>query len=164
MITEIEINKYKILRNIKVKLQPFTVLAGPNGSGKTSFLEYISLHHGSPVYYSNNLDSITMIIKSIKHDLILIDGIDNGLHPNTQEKIIKKISNIMIENANLQIIATTYSPYLVDFMQWDEVLISGIGKDGFSKIKSITDHPDYAKWKDDMMPGEFWSMIGEDWI
>jgi len=31
-------------------------------------------------------------------------------------------------------------------------------------IKSLRDHPDFERWKDEMMPGEFWSMVGEDWI
>jgi hypothetical protein len=29
---------------------------------------------------------------------------------------------------------------------------------------SLIEHRDYAYWKDSMLPGEFWSMVAEDWV
>lgn len=43
MIESVEINNYRGLRDIKVRLSPLTVLIGPNNSGKTSFLRAIEL-------------------------------------------------------------------------------------------------------------------------
>ena len=42
-IKKVEISNYKCIGNIKAELHPFTVLIGPNDSGKTSFMEAIHL-------------------------------------------------------------------------------------------------------------------------
>ena len=42
-ITKVEISNYKCIGNIKAELHPFTVLIGPNDSGKTSFMEAVHL-------------------------------------------------------------------------------------------------------------------------
>ena len=31
-------------------------------------------------------------------------------------------------------------------------------------IDGLTAHPDYDRWKDVMLPGEFWSTVGEKWL
>jgi hypothetical protein len=28
----------------------------------------------------------------------------------------------------------------------------------------VPDHPKFGKWKDEMAPGELWSLFGEKWI
>lgn len=43
MIERIRIQNYKCLRDVTVDLDPFTVLIGPNDSGKSSFLEGVAL-------------------------------------------------------------------------------------------------------------------------
>ena len=42
-IKKVEISNYKCIGNIKAELHPFTVLIGPNDSGKTSFMEAVHL-------------------------------------------------------------------------------------------------------------------------
>lgn len=66
--------------------------------------------------------------------------------------------------AVLQIVATTHSPYLLDYVEADEVLLTSLGDDGYAAVKPLTEHPDYERWKDVMAPGEFWSTVGERWI
>jgi recombinational DNA repair ATPase RecF len=41
MITRMTVDNFKALRHVQVDLAPFTVLIGPNDSGKTSFLEAV---------------------------------------------------------------------------------------------------------------------------
>ena len=43
MIDTVHIRNFRCLRDVKVELGPFTVLIGPNDSGKTSFLDAIHL-------------------------------------------------------------------------------------------------------------------------
>lgn len=42
---------------------------------------------------------------------------------------------------------------------WDEIVVC----DSEKNHKSFKDHPQFNKWKDELAPGEFWSMFGEDW-
>jgi predicted ATPase len=51
MITRMQINDFRCLKNVDVPLKPLTVLIGPNDSGKTTFLNAIA--ETSEVYPSN---------------------------------------------------------------------------------------------------------------
>ena len=35
---------------------------------------------------------------------------------------------------------------------------------GSAQCGSLVDHPDFNRWKDTMLTGEFWSMVGEKWL
>jgi len=43
LISKIEIRNFKGIRDLSLDLKPLTVIVGPNGSGKTSVLEAITL-------------------------------------------------------------------------------------------------------------------------
>ncbi len=43
MITRLEVDGFKSLRNFAVDLEPFTVLVGPNDAGKSNILEALAL-------------------------------------------------------------------------------------------------------------------------
>ena len=43
MIKQVHIQNFKCLRDVTVELEPFTVLIGPNDSGKSSFLQSLQL-------------------------------------------------------------------------------------------------------------------------
>lgn len=54
----------------------------------------------------------------------------------------------------------TNNPYIVDCFDPDKVIC-------YSKTKQhlpLSSHPDWDKWHDEMSAGEFWSMVGEDWV
>jgi predicted ATPase len=96
--------------------------------------------------------------------LFLIDDIDQGLHPLAQKELVSLLRTILDVNEGYQIIATTHSPYLLACMRPEEVLCMHLGEDGFSRMASLTAHPDFEKWKDEMNPGEFWSLFGDEWV
>ena len=43
MITRIEVNGFKSLRDFALDLEPFTALIGPNGAGKSNILDALAL-------------------------------------------------------------------------------------------------------------------------
>lgn len=98
------------------------------------------------------------------HALLLVDDIDQGLHPLAQKELVGLLQGILENNPDLQIIATTHSPYLLACMQPQEVLCMHLGEDGLSRMAPLTDHPDFERWKDEMNPGEFWSLFGDEWV
>jgi hypothetical protein len=71
---------------------------------------------------------------------------------------------IQQQNPELQIVATSHSPYLLDYVKAEEVLLTSLDQDGYAVVKSLTEHPEYERWKDLMAPGEFWRTVGESWV
>ncbi|MCK6546146.1 AAA family ATPase [Myxococcota bacterium] len=96
--------------------------------------------------------------------LVLIDDLDQGLHPRAQGDIVSCLRGILDAQPSLQIVATTHSPYLLDFFRPEEVRLMTLGDDGFARVARLTDHPEFERWKDVMAPGELWSALGEDWV
>jgi predicted ATPase len=107
---------------------------------------------------------LTVAMAPDRPKLILLDNIENGLHPNAQKELVGILETILSQNPELQILATTHSPYLVDILKPEQVRITTLTEDGSVACAPLTDHPEYPKWKDEMLPGEFWSFIGEKWV
>ena len=93
-----------------------------------------------------------------------MDDIEHGLHPLAQKSLIEVLRQVMRKFPDLQIIATAHSPYLLDELRPEEIRLMTIGEDGFSVCGRLEDHPQYEKWKDEMAPGELWSLFGEKWL
>ncbi|MBN1962844.1 MAG: AAA family ATPase [Deltaproteobacteria bacterium] len=96
--------------------------------------------------------------------LLLLDDIEHGLHPKAQKNLIDLLRIILNKNSDLQIIATSHSPYLIDSLEPSEVILFDIGDEGESIAKRLIDHPDHKHWLETMTPGEFWSFAGESWV
>jgi energy-coupling factor transporter ATP-binding protein EcfA2 len=97
-------------------------------------------------------------------NLILLDDLDRGLHPKAQKELVMLLRTLMHSNEALQIVATTHSPYLLDSMEPNEVRMTYLHDDGSTECASLTEHPDFERWKDEMAPGEMWSLFGEKWL
>jgi hypothetical protein len=39
-----------------------------------------------------------------------------------------------------------------------------LGNEGYSVCGRLEDHPKFSKWKEELAPGEMWSLFGEKWI
>lgn len=95
--------------------------------------------------------------------LFLIDDLERGLHPRALAELVTQLRRLA-EETGVQILATSHSPYLLDSLKPEEVRLTGFLDDGSATIRRLTDHPDFDRWKDEMTPGEIWSLVGEDWI
>jgi predicted ATPase len=110
------------------------------------------------------LGLLASLLGPVRPRLVLIDDLDHGLHPRAQRRIVPLLRKILDENQDLQIIATTHSPYIVDELDPKEVRITWAGEDGATECGRLDSHPDFERWKDEMWPGEFWSLVGEQWV
>lgn len=95
--------------------------------------------------------------------LILFDDIDKGLHPDAQAKLITSLRKLLARRADLQILCTSHSPYLLDHFQPEEVQVLSLA-DGRVAAARLDQHPDWPKWKGKLQTGEFWQSVGESWI
>jgi predicted ATPase len=110
------------------------------------------------------LGTLAALHASDRPSLILLDDLDRGLHPKAQKEFIMLLRGLLDTNPSLQIAATTHSPYMLDSMKPDEVRMTVLTDDGATACAALTSHPKFPKWKDEMAPGELWSLFGEKWL
>jgi len=95
--------------------------------------------------------------------ILLLDDIDHGLHPKAQWDLLKQLRRLLDQFPDLQIVATSHSPDLVDELDPSEVIVLALREDGTSAAKPLTECP-----REDMLgvlkAGQLWSAIGEDWV
>jgi predicted ATPase len=110
------------------------------------------------------LGLLTVLMNPEQPNLVLLDDIEQGLHPKAQRELITVFKQIIQANPNLQIIFSTHSPYIIDELEPSQVHVLSNSKAGFTHAKRLDEHPD-AEWaKQTLTTGEFWNAEGEDWV
>ena len=110
------------------------------------------------------LGLLAAVFDDVGQRLILVEDLDRGLHPRAQRELVKLLRRLMEDRNDLQVVATTHSPYVVDELDPKEVRITWADDDGSTQCSRLDRHPDFERWKDEMWPGEFWSLVGEQWV
>ena len=96
--------------------------------------------------------------------LVLLDDMDRGLHPLAQVELVKLLRGLLGSRPDLQVVATTHSPYMLDSMQPNEVRLLCLKEDGSTACARLDAHPRHDRWKDELAAGEMWSVFGEKWV
>lgn len=96
--------------------------------------------------------------------LLLIDDLDRSLHPQAQAQLIDLLRKTLDQHPDLQIVATSHSPYLIDELSDDEVWVLNLRDDGTAAAACLADHPDAERFRGVLRTGEFLSSVGEDWV
>ncbi len=124
-----------------------------------------------PATHASEGTLLTLAILAIAHApaaqrgrLILIDDLDRALHPSAQHRLVEGLKAVLAATPELQILATTHSPDLVDACDADDVRVLGRDAEGNTAARALTDHPEAAKWLKLLRVGEFWGTVGEDWV
>jgi hypothetical protein len=47
---------------------------------------------------------------------------------------------------------------------FEQVRLITIGDEGYAVCGRLDQHPEFERWKDEMAPGELWSLFGEKWL
>jgi|GEM_PF-646442 len=110
------------------------------------------------------LGLLTVLMNPQQPNLVLLDDIEQGLHPKAQRELITAFKQIIQANPNLQIIFTTHSPYIIDELEPSQVHVLSNSKNGFTHTKRLDEHPDIEWAKQTLTTGEFWDAEGEDWV
>jgi hypothetical protein len=110
------------------------------------------------------LGLLTVLMGPKKPQLLLLDDIELGLHPAAQGKLIEILRKVQERDPELQIIATSHSPFILNYLDPKEVRMTFLAENGFARCEKLTAHPEFERWKDLMSPGEFWSTVGESWL
>ncbi|WP_164017863.1 AAA family ATPase [Pyxidicoccus trucidator] len=110
------------------------------------------------------LGLLTALLGPTKPRLVLLDDIELSLHPAAQVRLVEALRAIQKRDPELQIIATSHSPFILNYLDPKEVRMTFLAENGFARCEKLTAHPEFEKWKGLMAPGEFWSTVGEEWI
>jgi predicted ATPase len=110
------------------------------------------------------LGLLTVLLGPDRPRIVLLDDIEHGLHPLAQATLLRTIRRLMEKIPDLQILGTAHSPYLLDHLEPHEVRLMAVGDDGYAVCGRLEGHPQFERWKDEMAPGELWSLFGEKWI
>jgi len=88
--------------------------------------------------------------------VVFIEEVENGLDPRTTGLVVDLMRSAA-QSGRTQIIATTHSPYLLDMLDLDDVLLCERGPKGpaFSWPASRTE---MVQWRDRFMPGRLYTM------
>jgi len=110
------------------------------------------------------LGLLTVLFSPRKPNLILLDDIEQGLHPHAQRELVGLLKQILNENRNLQVLFTTHSPYIIDELTPSQVHVLNSSHQGYTMTSRLDEHPD-AEWAlQTLTTGEFWDAEGESWV
>jgi ABC-type ATPase involved in cell division len=130
------------------------VLVGRNGAGKSAHLA-----RAATALEVGVLDQATSILALTgEQPAVVAEGLGDRLHPLAQYTLVVSLYEA-IERSGTTVVCTTYSPYLVDAVRAEDVFVVNDGR-----LRALAEHPVWPKWQRSMMPGEFWSSVGEDWV
>lgn len=110
------------------------------------------------------LGLLTVLMNPKQPNLVLLDDVEQGLHPKAQRELITVFKEIIQANTNLQIIFSTHSPYVIDELTPSQVHVLSNTNSGFTCSKRLDEHPDVEWAKQTLTTGEFWDAEGEDWV
>ncbi|MFK5970285.1 MAG: ATP-binding protein [Candidatus Marithrix sp.] len=83
--------------------------------------------------------------------LIVIEEIENGLDPRTIRLMVEEICKI-VEAGKTQIILTTHSPYFLDLLQPEQVVLVERDSSGQPTFNKVDEHSKLESWAKHFMP------------
>jgi len=108
------------------------------------------------------------ILTAVMHpdcpNTVLLDDIEQGLHPLAQRDLMNTLKKLQKIRPDLQIIATTHSPYIVDELPPSAICVMACDEEGKVYAQTLDKHPDAEHALQVLTTGEFLSAEGEDWV
>jgi predicted ATPase len=111
-----------------------------------------------------SLALLTVLHSENRPDLVLIDDIEQALHPVAQIALMKQLAGILESFEDVQIIATTHSPFILDGVAPEQVLVFFRRDDGDIVVKRLSEHPDAQRAKGTLSAGQIWTLDPESWV
>jgi len=89
--------------------------------------------------------------------LIVIEEIENGLDPRSIHLIVEEIRNAVLAGTT-QVIITTHSPYLLDLLTLEHLVVVERDAQGHPRFIRPADHGNLRKWAEEFAPGKLYTM------
>jgi predicted ATPase len=94
--------------------------------------------------------------------LIVVEEIENGLDPRSIHLIVEEIRNVVLDGVT-QVILTTHSPYLLDLLMLEHLVLVERDSKGHPRFLRPADNENLQRWAADFAPGKLYTMgsLGE---
>ena len=94
--------------------------------------------------------------------LLSFEEPEQGLHPAAMQRLVTLLRELATagEDRSAQVIATTHSPILLDFLEPTEIQVVTRGDDDETRVTPFTERGDkaeLARWLGYLAPGEIWT-------
>lgn len=89
--------------------------------------------------------------------LIVIEEIENGLDPRSIHLLVEEIRNAVLDGTT-QIILTTHSPYLLDLLTLEHLVLVERDAKGQPRFIRPADNESVQRWAADFAPGRLYTM------
>ena len=99
-----------------------------------------------------------------RRDLVLVDQLERAISPSSLGEVAAQINQILALDPELQLVATSDSPVLLDHHAVESVRVHCLLEDGSVRVKPLRDHPEYELLRGDLRAGEFWTQVGDAWV
>ena len=168
----IEEEMRRLIPNVeRVRIRQATVRRQPMADvvGSKVFFDFRGAP-GVPAHAASEGTLIALALLTILHgpnrpNILLLDDFDQSLHPQAQTELVRLIKGLLVDLADVQIVATTHSPYILDEIDPSDVQAFALRDDGTVAVKRLSEHPDAAKMKGALSAGQLWSLDPEkSWV
>jgi predicted ATP-dependent endonuclease of OLD family len=91
-----------------------------------------------------------------KPSVLFIDEIENGLDPRTIGLLLSEIEGVY-RDRSMQVVVTTHSPYFLDLVPLESIVVSEKGSEG-SSYHIPKNEENLKVWKDKFSAGKLYTM------
>ncbi len=125
---------------------------------------------GVPAHLASEGTLILLALLTILHgpnppNVLLLDDFDQSLHPGAQVELVRLIKRLLDQLPDVQIVATTHSPYILDEVAPSDVHVFALRDDGTVASRRLSEHPEAGTMKGALSAGQLWSLDPErEWV
>jgi len=117
--------------------------------------------HGASEGTLITLALLTALCSPNRPRILLLDDIDQSLHPQAQMELMGELKRLLEGFPEVQLVATTHSPYILDAIEPSDVRVFAPRKDGSIACRSLSEHPQAEKMRGVLTAGQLWSLDPE---
>lgn len=100
---------------------------------------------------------LALLRHPIPPPLIVIEEIENGLDPRSIHLLVEEIRTAVL-NGVTQVILTTHSPYLLDLLKLDQLVLVARDEKGEPRFHRPDDDAKLNEWASEFAPGRLYTM------
>ena len=89
--------------------------------------------------------------------LIVVEEIENGLDPRSIHLIVEEIRSAVLARVT-QVVVTTHSPYLLDLLTLEHLVVVERDGEGHPRFIRPADHKNLQAWAQEFAPGKLYTM------